>query len=314
MRRFTIPLYLLILGLWGCGGSESVSHNSSVTIVESEPLASEGLDLQAIGAYLEKVENAEQLERALNNPDTGLNNLDLDGNDSTDVITVEEEQDGQIRIFALSTEVQKGEVQHLADINIEKVGDKAQVEVHGNKQVYGSGHYYHSSYHIHPGSFWFWAFMARPMWHSPWYWGYHSPYYAYRPVIGMGAYRSRVGGIRSGATSTLQRSGKSTMSKQTQSKMSSKNAKSGIRSKLSNPTQSQKSFRKQDPKAKARSGRFGQQTRASSKSSNKGRVQSGTRTSTRSRGNVSAQQRSRTQSRSGSTGRGRSFGGGRGGK
>ena len=63
MRKFTIPLYLLIFGLWGCGGSESVSHKSSVTIVESEPLASEGLDLQAIGAHLEKVKaiNAELL-------------------------------------------------------------------------------------------------------------------------------------------------------------------------------------------------------------------------------------------------------------
>ena len=313
MRKFTIPLYLLIFGLWGCGGSESVSHKSSVTIVESEPLASEGLDLQAIGAHLEKVKSAEELERALNDPNTGLNNLDLDGNDSTDVITVEEEQDGAIRIFSLSTEVQQGEVQHLADINIEKVGDKAKVEVHGNEQVYGSGHYYHSSYHVNPGSFWFWAFMARPMWHSPWYWGYRSPYYGYRPLIGMGAYRSRIGGIRSGATNSLQRSGKTSMSKQTRSKMSGKSAKSGVRSKLSKPTQSQRSFRKQDPKAKARTGRFGQRT-ASSRQSSKGRVQGGTRTSTRSKSTISGQRRSRTPSRAGSTGRGRSFSGGRGGK
>ena len=64
-------------------------------------------------------------------------------------------------------------------------------------------------------------------------------------LIGMGAYRNRIGGIRSGATGTLQRSGKSAMSKQTKSKMSSKSAKSGIRSKLSNPTQSQNSGEKQ---------------------------------------------------------------------
>lgn len=308
MHRFIRPSCLLIsviLGLSACNSSTPVSHNSKVTVIESEPLASEGLDLQAIGSYLEKVETAEELERAINNPKLGLNNLDLDGNDSTDVITVDEEHDGKIRIFSLSTEVQQGEVQHLADINVEKSGEKAQVEIHGNSQVYGSGHYYHHSYPMHPGSFWYWAFMPRPLWASPWYWGYRSPFYGYHPVMGMGAYRSHIGGMRGGAAGNYQRSGKTTMSKQTNSKMSSKSAKTGVRSKLSKPTASQRSFRKQDPKAQARSGRFGRTSAAQSRQSGKGRVQKSTRTS---------MQNKRTSTRSASVGRGRSFGGGRGGK
>ncbi|MDD9950994.1 MAG: hypothetical protein OXT67_05460 [Zetaproteobacteria bacterium] len=146
------------------------------------------LDLKAVGSLLGKAKNTEEFEKLLNSKETGVNNLDLNGDGKVDYIKVEEFHEGDVRGLNLTTEPKAGEVKELATIKIQKKEgspEQAIVETRGNPEYYGPGAYYHSPWtSIGTGLFLGYLFGGghRP-WVSPYSYGrYPSGYVPYQSM------------------------------------------------------------------------------------------------------------------------------------
>jgi hypothetical protein len=238
----TLTQRLLLLGTaavlaLGCNESRDVYGDINVS---SKLDAADGLDLKAVGELVKSVENAEQLEKKLNEPGS-VNNLDLNEDGKVDFVHVTEYGNDQAKGFSLTVEPAKGETQEIATIEVEKKGEAAEVDLRGNEQIYGQHHHYH--YGVSPGSFLLMAYLFRPhpFYMSPFHFGYYPPYYGLGyGRVGHAAYQRRTRTITKGSTAQRVSTARpSTIASPNKGKSASK----GIKNSLRNPTKSQKAFR-----------------------------------------------------------------------
>lgn len=259
--------------VWGVffGGEKQDNYNVNVTTMNT---AADGLDLQAVGALVQKAKDAEQFEKLINDPAEGINNLDLDEDGKADYIKVTEYGSGTSRGFSLTTELQKGDEQEIATIDIESTDNKeADVEVRGNPQVYGQNHYYQSHYSMMDVFLLSYLFSPHRSYMSPWGYGYYPSYYRPYSTMEHSNYRSRVASAN--ASSKMASGQNSSMKTRSTSPNVGKNA-SNIKAPLKNPTSSQKSFQSRNPSNAVRSGGFGRSTSSPSvRTSSYGRSGSG---------------------------------------
>jgi len=244
-----IFIFLIVISfLWPSGGDKNYNVN-----VQSTVYAGEGLDLATIGSLLKKAENATELERLLNDPATGVNNLDLNEDGKVDYVKVTEYGNDKSKGFSLTVEPIAGEVQEIATINIEKSGDdKAEVEVRGNEQIYGQNHYHHSSFGMTDMLFMYWLFRPHPMYMSPWGYGRYPGSYRAHNTVSQRDYKNRTTGRRD-----LQKSSSSRIKGKSTSPNAGKSATKGIKAPLKKPTRSQKSFQKRNPSKQMSRSAFG---------------------------------------------------------
>lgn len=234
-------------------------YNTSVTVVQD---ASEGLDLQAVGEILKTVKTAEEFERKLNSNSPQINNLDLDENGQVDYISVTEYGSGDMRGFSLSTTLEGGETQEIANVEIEKDGEFVDSEIYGNQHIYGQNHYYHNRFGLTDFLLVSWLFQSRPFYHSPWGYNSYPSYYRGYPPMSHSAYRNTTAPYR-GNNSSFSRQSSTRLKNTVASPNKNKNA-STIKAPLKNPTQAQKSFQRRNPSKQVGSGGFGK--RSSSRS------------------------------------------------
>ncbi len=165
-----------------------------VTIVAPTSDAAEGLDLKAVSELFKDAKNLEEFEKALNDPDGGVNNLDLDDNGEVDFIRVVEESADDTRVIILQAALAKDEFQDVATIEIEKGGDdQYNMQVHGDQVIYGPD-YYVAPTHVHVHTWPIITWMYRPVYRpyrSSFYFGYYPRWWRpYRPVT-VNVYRGR---------------------------------------------------------------------------------------------------------------------------
>ena len=153
---FTISLFLT-----ACGSSqtdETVYTDQNPEIIaenetypdETEYVAKENLDLEAVGDLLQRADNAEEFEYLLNNED-GVNNLDLNGDGYTDYISVAEYDDryDDQRGFTLFDRFGPDEIQEIASIIFDRNradAPGARILLRGNEQIYGDDNYYETNW------------------------------------------------------------------------------------------------------------------------------------------------------------------------
>lgn len=248
-----------IFSMIGC------NDNYSRTDTRITAYAADGLDLKAVGELLKTAKDAEDLEQKLNKPG-GVNNLDLDEDGKVDFIKVTGDDQKGIRVMKLTAVLSgSGDLQDVATIEIEKSGDKADVQIRGNEQVYGSNHYYHSNFGLTDALILYWLFgrSYRP-YYSPWGWGSYPGYYGrgYAPVP-VRTYRSRTG--RLDRNSTFSRSSRNRLSRKVAP--SSRNVSSRVKAPLKRPTTSQKAFQARNPSKQVRRGGFGSRSTRTTRSS-----------------------------------------------
>lgn len=250
-------------------------NNYDVTIQQTTTTdAADGLNLVAVGELVQEVQNGESLEQKLNDPNTKINNLDLNADGRTDYIKVTEYGSGNIKGFSLTTELSTSEEQEIATIEIEKTSDGyANVQTHGNRNIYGQNHYYHSRVSLTDMLIIGWLFSDRPYYRSPWHYGYYPSHYRAYPVRTRTAYNRDISGRVS--SSTLSPSSRSTMSSPVQSPNATKTA-SNIKAPLRSPTTAQKSFQARSTTKTVSSGGFG--SRSSTPSNPSIRTSSGSST------------------------------------
>ena len=252
--KMMVAAFFCIAGLSLCAGMQTPDESYNVSVTQMVD-ADKGLDLRAVGQILEKAKDAETFEKRLNAPESGVNNLDLNGDGKVDYIHVTEFGEGDIKGFSLTTEVAKGEVQEVATIKIQPSSEgAAEVEYQGNPTIYGQNHYYHSSWSPGLGTGLMLGYLFAPHrpYFSPWGWGsYPSAYHAH-PTVPNGTYnrRQRYDSSRY-ATSRSSRLGDNIRSPN-----HGKNA-TRVKARLKNPTSSQRSFQAQRVAKTRRSGGFG---------------------------------------------------------
>ncbi len=125
MRFFNLSIIVFILlttPLWG---------------QESDKLG-EDFDLEALPGILEKVNDFEELEKAINDSTNSINNLDLDNNGEVDYILIQEEADGETHIAFLRVAMAEDEFQDVATIEMEKQSSTtATFQIVGDSALYG---------------------------------------------------------------------------------------------------------------------------------------------------------------------------------
>lgn len=274
--KIAIVMILLLNGLfslftWISGDSQTPDkqrQNSQLQVQQevAPPQAAEGLDLQALTVLTKEVRSGQELERRLNEKDS-VNNLDLNGDSKVDYIFVSEFGDVASKIgYSLTVQPQKDETQEVATITVEKNGDRAEIQVVGNEQIYGEQAIFNDWTRIEreqtPGKqsegYYSSYFYPRPLWLSPFFFGFYPAYFSFFPVMGRTSYVSHVG--RSYNTGSVQRGASSyqrSSGKQITSPNKGKAANSGITRSLRNPTNTQKKFQATATNRNLKSGGFG---------------------------------------------------------
>ncbi len=237
--------------------------------------ASEGLDLNKLTALVKEVRSGQELERKLNEKN-GLNNLDLNGDDKVDYVSIKEFGDVKSKIgYSLTVEPVKSEVQEVASVTVELNNDKAEIQVVGNEQIYGSDAIYNDWTKVerekpaaqgtgsHAVPMYTNYFYPRPLWYSPWHFGLYPPYYSFFPIVHGTTYINRTSRYNTGSVRRGQSSYQKTSNKKISNPNKGRTAKKGITRSLQKPTSSQKQFQVNRNK-NLKSGGFGKSSGRSS--------------------------------------------------
>ena len=188
--KIAIQTILLLLIFCFCSGYSQ----QQTTVVAPTSDAAEGLDLRAISELFKDTKNLKSFERSLNDPDVGVNNLDLDENGQVDFIRVIEKSNEDSRVIILQAALGKDEFQDVATIEVEKKGNEQyNMQVHGNEILYGA-EYYVAPVQVHVRAWPIIRWIYRPNYHpyrSVFYFGYYPVWWKpFRPVR-VNVYRTR---------------------------------------------------------------------------------------------------------------------------
>jgi len=194
-----------LLVMLACGILLGVSSvlAQDVAVVAPASDAAEGLDLQAVAGLFKDAENLEAFEKSLNDPEIGVNNLDLDDNGEVDFVRVVEEAEDETRVIILQAALGENEFQDVATIEVEKSGAESyNMQVHGNEAIYGVDYYVAPvQVQIHAWPIVGWLYLPH---HRPYYSVYHFHHHPHwwrpwRPVH-VNVYRTRTVRIKTTTT------------------------------------------------------------------------------------------------------------------
>ncbi len=133
MKKSSLPFLILTLSLLSFTAF-SQSENDTTLL----GLPGDNLDLFATLDLFQKSKTIEDFEKSLNLKETGINNLDLDLNDTVDFIKVVTKQKDTDFSFILQVDVSKTEIQDVAVILVSKDKDgKVTMQIVGDKDLYG---------------------------------------------------------------------------------------------------------------------------------------------------------------------------------
>ena len=181
--------------------NETQVSRPNVTVTPEVSNLGDNLDLQALGALVQKSQNAQDIENALNS-NGSINNLDLDGDGNVDYIKVTEYGSGNTRGFSFTVDLPNNQTQEVATIEVNQNGNNAQMAINGNQQLYGQNAYYQSSISMSDLLIMHYLFSSHSYYHSPYRYGYYPRYYHSYHAVPMRSYSSRVSPYRSSTTIT----------------------------------------------------------------------------------------------------------------
>jgi hypothetical protein len=183
-RLMTVSLFLLTL---------SGLAKADTTVVAPVSGAAYGLDLMAVSELFKDTPNLEAFEQAINDPDTGINNLDLDANGEVDFIRVVSEVVGQTHVIILQAALGVDEFQDVATIEVEPSDDQYKLHIHGHEVIYGPNFYVVPT-HVHVATWPIIGWLYRPAfrpYRSVYYYGYYPRWWRpFRPMH-IDVYRTR---------------------------------------------------------------------------------------------------------------------------
>jgi hypothetical protein len=168
-------------------------------------LPGDNLNLYAVMKLFQESETLEGFERNVNSENSRINNLDLNGDNLIDYITVHDYVDGDVHSIVLRVALNRNEFQDVAVFTVQKFRDgSAQIQLVGDEELYGSNYIIEPIYDETPNP----GYTGSPsqratvtvvrttpyevalwpvvryiylpnyvIWRSSWYWGYYPSYW-----------------------------------------------------------------------------------------------------------------------------------------
>jgi len=168
-------------------------------------LPGDNLNLYAVMKLFQESETLEGFERNLNNENSRINNLDLNGDNLIDYITVSDYVNGNVHTIVLRVALSRNETQDVAVFTVERFRDgSVQIQLIGDEALYGRNYIVEPIYDETPNpgytgrsrntttvtvirttpyevAGWplvrFIYLPSYSIWHSSWYWGYYPSYW-----------------------------------------------------------------------------------------------------------------------------------------
>ena len=175
-------------------------------------LPGDNLNLYAVMNLFQESKTLEAFEKELNDPDTRINNLDLNGDNYVDYIRVTDDVDGDVHNIILQDMIDQNEIQDVAVFTVQRFPDgQVQIQLTGDEDLYGKNYiiepitddqymgetpnpgYIGDARTIYgrnvtivtttPVQIAAWPlirFIYNPryiVWHSRWYWGFYPAYW-----------------------------------------------------------------------------------------------------------------------------------------
>lgn len=162
-------------------------------------LPGDNLNLYAVMNLFQESETLEAFERSLNDKENTINNLDLNGDNFVDYITVSDYVDNNVHNIVLRASLDSKEQQDIAVFVVEKPGnDAVQIQLIGDETLYGENYIVEPIYAETPNPGYsgnaivsnstYYAVASWPVvsyiyhpgyrvWRSSWYWGYYPSYW-----------------------------------------------------------------------------------------------------------------------------------------
>ncbi|MFH6993646.1 hypothetical protein [Flavobacterium sp. FlaQc-48] len=136
MKKSILFFAILMTGLF----SPSVFSQT-----DNEPVAlglpGDNLNLYAVLDIFQKSKTLEDFEKALNDPDNKVNNLDLNDDGQIDYIEVESHKEGNTHVIVLQVAVNNNETQDVAVIEVDKdKKNNIHVQAIGDEDLYGKNY------------------------------------------------------------------------------------------------------------------------------------------------------------------------------
>jgi hypothetical protein len=185
---------------------------ASVTTVRAQDypeeylgLPGDNLNLYAVMKLFQESETLEAFERSLNDENSRINNLDLNGDNMVDYLTVADYVDGNVHTIVLRSVLDRNEYQDVAVFTVEKFRDgSVQIQLIGDEDLYGKNYIVEPIYAETPNPGYrgrqvsrnnvavvtttYYEVASWPMimfiyspryvvWRSSWYWGYYPVYW-----------------------------------------------------------------------------------------------------------------------------------------
>jgi hypothetical protein len=200
-------IYTSILALLLSGVGVSKAQD---TPQEYLGLPGDNLNLYAVMDLFQKSETLEGFERSLNDENSRINNLDLNGDNMVDYITISDYVEDNVHNIVLRVALNKDDYQDVAVFTVEKFADgSVQIQLIGDEALYGKNYIIEPNYAETPNPGYRgnvnstarvevvtttyrdiarWpliVYIYRPgynAWRSAWYWNYWPSYwYAWTP-------------------------------------------------------------------------------------------------------------------------------------
>jgi hypothetical protein len=175
-------------------------------------LPGDNLNLYAVMDLFRSSETLEDFERSLNDPNSRINNLDLNGDNFVDYITVSDYVDKKVHTIVLRALLGRNEYQDVAVFTVRKQGRKrVMIQLIGDAALYGRNYVvepaktkkHGQSFYADPVyaenvtiiNNYYWDIFDWPVavnicgpryngWHSSWHWGYYPDYWnPWRPFF-----------------------------------------------------------------------------------------------------------------------------------
>ena len=168
-------------------------------------LPGDNLNLYAVMDLFRNAPTLEAFERSLNEKDSRINNLDLNGDWRVDYIAVSDYRDGRVHNIVLRAVLGRNEYQDVAVITVQKLKKrKVYIQIIGDELLYGRNYivepvyakkhkirysdspvYYYGGATIYNNYYdiWDWPVVIHIYspyydgWSSSWYWGYYPTWY-----------------------------------------------------------------------------------------------------------------------------------------
>lgn len=191
MKRLIACLPIALLLIAGPSLAED-----DVSVVAPATAAAEGLDLHAVAELFKESESLEQFEKSLNDPESEINNLDLDGDEAVDyirVVTENPEKDSYLIILQVA--LGEDAYQDVAVIEAEKgEDDVVKTQITGDPEIYGPDYYVVPATVIYVRTWPTFRLIFAPGWRpyrSPWRWGLRPKWWRPRPIVSVNVYHTR---------------------------------------------------------------------------------------------------------------------------